>query len=63
MKPIEAPAASDRHVTSFNITAGRWPELLDSSNDDYYDDVMEAWRELNHRRRLTGEQTGSLWSE
>ncbi|HKQ77857.1 MAG TPA: hypothetical protein VJ810_29435 [Blastocatellia bacterium] len=61
MKPIEAPAAPDR--PSYNISADRWPELPGSSTDDYFDDVMAAWSELSHRRRLTSEQTGILWSE
>ena len=61
MKPIESPAAQD--WPSYNVSADRWPELPGAGADDYFDDVMAEWRELSHRRRLTGEQTGSLWSE
>jgi hypothetical protein len=48
---------------SNDIPAGRWPALFESSDDDYFDDAMAAWRELSHRRRLAREQAGSLWSE
>jgi hypothetical protein len=49
--------------TSYDVSAGRWPALFESSADDYFDDAMAAWRELSHRRRLAREQEGSLWSE
>jgi len=48
---------------SYDIPAGRWPALFESSDDDYFDDAMAAWRELSHSRRLAREQAGSLWSE
>jgi hypothetical protein len=49
--------------TSYDVSAGRWPALFESSSDDYFDDAMAAWRELRRNRRLTREQTGDLWSE
>ena len=54
---------SDQTPISYDIPAGRWPALFESSDDDYFDDAMAAWRELSHRRRLAREQAGSLWSE
>ncbi len=63
MKPIEPPAAPDRHVISYNASLDRWPALPDAFSADYFDDVMAAWHELSHRRRLTREQTGGLWRE
>ena len=54
---------SDQPPISYDIPAGRWPALFESSEDDYFDDAMAAWRELSHRRRLAREQAGSLWSE
>jgi hypothetical protein len=54
---------SDQPPISYDIPAGRWPALFESSDDDYFDDAMAAWRELSHRRRLAREQAGSLWSE
>jgi hypothetical protein len=54
---------SDQPPISYDISAGRWPALFESSDDDYFDDAMAAWRELSHCRRLAREQAGSLWSE
>ena len=48
---------------SYDVSAGRWPALLESSADDYFDDAMVAWRELSRNRRLAREQAGNLWSE
>lgn len=61
--PIEPPAAQDRRAASYDIPADRWPALIGASSADYFDDAMDAWRELSHRRRLSREQEGSLWSE
>jgi hypothetical protein len=49
--------------TSYDVSAGRWPALFESSADNYFDDEMAAWRELSRNRRLAREQAGSLWSE
>src|SRR5262249_45436517 len=60
---ILSQVAQDRRATSFDVSAGRWPALFESSADDYFDDAMAALRELSHYRRLAREQAGSLWSE
>jgi len=61
--PIVSQVAQDRRAISYDVSAGRWPALFESSEDDYFDDAMAALRELSHRRRLAREQAGSLWSE
>jgi hypothetical protein len=48
---------------SYDVSAGRWPALFESSADDYFDDAMAAWHELSRNGRLTREQAGDLWSE
>ncbi|MGH9754232.1 MAG: hypothetical protein ACREA2_15750 [Blastocatellia bacterium] len=62
-KPIGPSAAQDQRAISYDVSADRWPALFEASEDDYFDDAMTAWRELNHRRRLASEQAGSLWNE
>jgi hypothetical protein len=49
--------------TSYDVSAGRWPALFESSTDDYFDEAMAALRELSRDRRLAREQAGNLWSE
>jgi hypothetical protein len=62
-EPMKPRAAQDRPDASYDVSPGRWPELLQSSPGDYFDDLMAVLRELRHNRRLAGEQAGNLWSE
>jgi hypothetical protein len=55
--------ASTPTPSSYDVSAGRWPALFESSADDSFDDAMAAWRELSRNRRLASEQAGNLWSE
>jgi hypothetical protein len=62
-KPIRPQVAQGRPDASYDVSPGRWPELLQSSPGDYFDDLMAVLRELRHNRRLASEQAGNLWSE
>jgi hypothetical protein len=62
-EPIEPQFTRDQRAASYGVSVDRWPALFEASPDDYFDDLMAAWRELSHNRRLDREQAGGLWSE